>query len=333
MTQDVVRQVGSLYFLRSVLTGQIRERAERGFLSIPMFNTDDPSSPATDPNSVETARLCLTIIEDLSSTIPDVGAQSITPVLVEKMDLLLRKIVTMQNNPKHATGDQPSRSHVEFEKTLGFWFPALLKLVAIYRPTSAQPPTPKPSNLQEQSRLLISILCISLSRSDATPSDTGISMQTHALDVAASLVDTLPDEARRQCARFLKDRCPPFTRFQNDPRYTYLLGSITDLPSSTSTSTSTPIPPAALPSPAAAPTGSTPAPTPSAPQQPTPTPASTADGPNSIIPSRFRLQCRGRTGGPYPLRPWELLEDAAPIAGVNDTAISLSLFDARRVRT
>lgn len=48
--------------------------------------------------------------------------------------------------------------------------------------------------------------------------------------------------------------------------------------------------------------------------------------------NRLRLQHRGRVIGPYPVRPWELLEDAAPFLGINDTAVNLGFFDARRVR-
>ena len=48
--------------------------------------------------------------------------------------------------------------------------------------------------------------------------------------------------------------------------------------------------------------------------------------------SRLQIQYRGRVIGPYPLRSWELLEDAAPLVGVNDTAVGLGYFDARRVK-
>lgn len=37
------------------------------------------------------------------------------------------------------------------------------------------------------------------------------------------------------------------------------------------------------------------------------------------------------TTAPFQLRRWELLPDAAPNIGENDTALSLRLFDARRV--
>jgi mediator of RNA polymerase II transcription subunit 12, fungi type len=34
----------------------------------------------------------------------------------------------------------------------------------------------------------------------------------------------------------------------------------------------------------------------------------------------------------FTLRPWEMLEEAAPMVGMNDTAVDLGFFGARRVR-
>lgn len=209
------------------------------------------------------------------------------------------------------------------------------------------------ATVQDQSRLLVSIFCVSLARLPTNvlrlfpsadyfphpiPSEgyrpcPGILLQTHALDIAASLIDTFPDESRQQCTRFLKEKCPPFLQFQNDSRFLYLLGPIPDGGSSNVP------PPASLPSPAAA-AASTPTPTPSGnlPMGSTNSQASTTASslPTGIsedsVVSRLRLQYRGRTLGPYPVRPWELLEDAAPIVGVNDTAVNLKFFDARRIR-
>lgn len=278
------------------------------------------------------------------------------------MDLLLHKLIVMQPNfnnlaeNRHSmTGpnDPTTRFRANAERTLAFWFSALLRMVVIHRPAFTVPVSAaKLSNLSEQIRLLISILCISLSQlprhllcflptedysprspppGDSHPS-SGILMQTHALDVVASLIDAFPDEARYQCARFLREKGTPSIKFQKASQFAYLLGPIPDSPSSIS------LQPASLPSPVAS--GFTPTPTPSGSslvgtQQSTMsagTPSGpAAEGPNSIT-SRIRFQYRGRIIGPYPLRPWELLEDAAPIVGVNDTAVSLGYFDARRVR-
>ncbi|KAE8151928.1 hypothetical protein BDV25DRAFT_151988 [Aspergillus avenaceus] len=350
MSQDVVRQ--------------IRERAERGFFSIPLFEDRlDAHAPsaAQGAKSLETAKLYLTIIERLAYSVPESGVQSVAPILVEKMDLLLHKLVIMQTNLNSVVANRQGTATSQmlqyrsyFERALAFWFSALLRMIIIHRAAfTAQSLAPKPSGLQEQSRLLTSILCISLARlpdnvirifptADYFPHPVpsqghracpGILLQTHALDVAALLIDTFPDEARQQCARFLKEKCPPFLQYQNDTRFIYLLGPMSDAPSLNN------LPPASLPSPAAG--GSTPTPSSnlsgglSNTQTPAvaPTGISTtlSEGVNCVA-SHLRLQYKGRVMGPYPVRPWELLEDAAPIVGVNDTAVNLKYFDARRVR-
>ncbi|KAB8258163.1 mediator of RNA polymerase II transcription subunit 12 [Aspergillus pseudonomiae] len=350
MSQDVIRQ--------------IRERAERALFSIPLFEEHlEAHGPSDTAKSLETAKLYLTIIEKLAYSVPEAGVQSVAPVLIEKMDLLLHRLVTMQTNFNNVTANRHSaattqilQSRSNFEKALAFWFSAFLRMIVIHRSAFTMPsPAPKPNGLQEQSRLLISILCISLARlpdsvirlfpvtdyfphpipSQGYRACPGILLQTHALDVAASLIDTFPDEARQHCARFLKEKCPPFLQYQNDSRFIYLLGPMSDAAAPNSLQA------ASLPSPAAG--GSTPTPTPSGalpgapsnPQTPAVTPAgssaSLSEGINCVA-SHLRLQYRGRVMGPYPVRPWELLEDAAPIVGVNDTAVSLKYFDARRVR-
>ncbi|PWY67503.1 mediator of RNA polymerase II transcription subunit 12 [Aspergillus heteromorphus CBS 117.55] len=336
---------------------QIRERAERGFFSVPMHDESTSDSSVADKSgSIETARLYLTIIEKLAYSIPEVGAQSVASALVEKMELLLQKFVSMQPNSTGASdAGQTAQARSNFERSLAFWFSALLRLIVIHRAAFNTPSlAPRPTGLQEQARLLTSIFCISLARlpdrvirlypsanyfphpvqSENYRPCPGILLQTHALDVAAALIDTFPDEARHQCARFLREKCPPFLQFQNDPRFLYLLGPIVD------TSNLNPTVPASLPSPAAG--ASTPTPTANLPggaaipQQaissaPSGLPAGLSEGVNCIA-SHLRLQYRGRVLGAYPVRPWELLEDAAPIVGMNDTAVSLKYFDARRVR-
>lgn len=315
-------------------------------------------------NSLETARVYLTIIEALAYSIPETGVPSITPALVEKMDLLLHKLVVQQANYNNfaqdrncSVSDQVARSRSNFERALAFWFSALLRMIVLHRSAFNTPPslTNKPNTLPEQTRLLVAIFCIALSRlpsnllrlfpvADYFPHPAqskefhpcpGILLHTHALDVAASLIDTFPDEARLQCARFLKEKCPPFANFQNDPRFVYLLGPVADF---SPVNAPQPVP---VSSPAAS--GGTPTTTPSV--NP-PVGSSGASQPvgsfNGLITglsesqncmaARLHIQYRGRIIGPYPIRPWELLEDAAPLVGVNDTAVGLGYFDARRVR-
>ncbi|KAL2816915.1 hypothetical protein BJX63DRAFT_441287 [Aspergillus granulosus] len=345
---------------------QIREQAESSFFSVPLFDeswdASSVSTPATSSSSIENVKLYLTIIEKLAFSIPETGVQSIAPHLVERFDLLLQKLIIMQPNlnsfseNRQGLNSGPAvMSRFNFERSLAFWFSALLRMTVLHRAAFNAPLAPKASNLQEQTRLLVSIFCISLARlpdnilrlfptanyfpHDVQPQNfrpcPGILLQTHALDVAASLIDSFPDEARHQCARFLKEKCPPFLQFQNDRRFLYLLGPMADGATANSQL------PVSVSSPAAG--GSTPTPTPSGTYPVAPSNQSqSATAWTSYLPGlsenvssaadRLRIQHRGRVIGPYPVRPWELLEDAAPIVGVNDTAVSLKLFDTRRIK-
>ena len=335
---------------------QIRERAEKEFFAIPLLEepiSDIPDS-ADKLGSLETARLYLTIIEELAGSIPDSGAPSVASVLVEKMDSLLHKVITMHNNALAYPKGPSNQGRPQFERALAFWFSAMLRMAVLHRSAFVQPPAAlKVGPPQEQLRLLTSILCIALSRlpgdalrlfpaADYFPHPTaaedfrpcpGILLQTHALDVAASLIDIFPDEVRHQCARFLKEKCPSFVPFQNDSRFLYLLGPIADQYSTNAQQLSAPSPAASASTPT-----STPAPFsavgPSPAQQSVAAASGLSTGMDSSnnMANRLRLQHRGRVLGPYPVRPWELLEDAAPFLGANDTAVNLGYFDARRVR-
>ncbi|KAL4862934.1 hypothetical protein BDV12DRAFT_35458 [Aspergillus spectabilis] len=360
--------VGLVNLMSQDAARQIRERAESSFFAVPLFDEtlENPpgSTEATSTNSIESARLYLTIIEKLAYSIPEAGAQSVVPLLVERLDLLLQKLLIMQTTSNSVAENRDGTSagpavmfRFNFERSLAFWFSALLRMTVLHRAAFVAPTSslgPKGSGLQEQTRLLVSIFCISLARlpdnilrlfpttnyfpHTVQPENIrpcpGILLQTHALDVAASLIDSFPDEARHQCARFLKEKLPPFLQFQNDRRFLYVLGPMADTAALSSQL------PASVSSPAAG--GSTPTPTPSTnlsgtPNQPQQMTSSTGPLPglsentNSIA-DRLRVQHRGRVIGPYPARPWELLEDAAPLVGLNDTAVSLKLFDTRRVR-
>ncbi|KAJ5299417.1 hypothetical protein N7476_010974 [Penicillium atrosanguineum] len=335
---------------------QIRERAEKEFFAIPLL--EEPNDSTTAPHgasSLNSAKLYLTIIEQLAGSIPESGNPPVASVIVEKMDALLHKIITLQ--PNLNTGEQHSgftatQARTNFERSLAFWFSALLRMVVLHRASFMQPsPTLKIHSTHDQSRLLISIFSIALSRlpgdvlrlfpgADYFPRSStvedyrpcpGILLQTHALDVAASLIDVFPDEVRHQCARFLKEKCPPFVPLQNDSRFLYLLGPMADSHAAAlAQSASAPSPAASTSTPTQSPATF---PTSGGTQQP-PTSSALSAGASegSDCMSRLRLQRGGRIVGPYPIRPWELLEDAAPFVGVNDTAVNLAYFDARRVR-
>ncbi|PGH26686.1 hypothetical protein AJ80_01632 [Polytolypa hystricis UAMH7299] len=337
----------------------VRRRAESQILSMLLppalqHSAADESSETTNPS--RTSLVYLRIVEDLAYSIADGGASGFGASLVEKMNMLLQRVVLLSNETKNSdnpgvNGDAASGlAPAPQEQAIALWFYVLLRIVAIHHSTLSSTATSK-SDLVDRTRLLITICCIALSpifsktqrfrfpstiplppsKFQLDRSITAANLQVQALDVAATLVDSLPDEARQQCVRFLRERCPPFLQPQNDPRLLFLLGPLTDTPPPSST-------PSQLPAPQnsqiAAGAANLAAPLPShsfpASNSNNMTPTAAEDS-NSLM-SKLRFQQRGRIIGPYPMRAWEMLEESAPIVGVNDTALNLGYFGARQTR-
>ncbi|CRG82980.1 Mediator of RNA polymerase II transcription subunit 12 [Talaromyces islandicus] len=335
---------------------QVRQKAENSFFAVAQSDSSLDGASDVDRSAIHgNAKVYLSIVDGLADSIPEGGVPSIGPVLVEKMNTLLQKLIMIQMTCRNLREDPSSVEHEQIARTLSiceesflFWFTAMLRMVKIHRAAFDQPWSPtlqRPNALLDQSRLLVSICCLALSPLNLTSrppvgmssvsisaveqkARVGNTIQTYALDIASSLIDTLPDEARVQCARFLKERCPPFLHVQNEPRLLYLFGPVSDviLSSNQSVSGSSPAPSGAISS-ALTPSANPPA----ANTGVVAAPAGISEDPNSMA-NRLRVQSRGRVVGPYYLRSWELLEEAAPVVGANDTAVDLNFFGARKAK-
>lgn len=331
--------------------------AENKLLSFFSSSPPQPVNPADDSKDdmslYEAVLVNLRIVEELAHTVPgDSASSAIGGVLVEKINALFQKSAPYFGNAINTRLDAPEAHGAADKSTVGFWFYALLRLVAIHR-LAFSSDTGSKAELTDQIRILVSICCMAFTplftqghgeHGSLAPFISGncshlqqclpttwTSLQTCALDVASALVDTLPDEARHQCARFMRDRCPPFLQPQNDSRILYLFGPIPEIQIQAPPST--------------APAGNNSAPSPGTPVPNTPTylqpsqtqlanitPTSSVEDPKSPL-HNLRFQQGGRILGPCPPRTWEMLEESAPMLGVNDTALNLSYFGTRRVRS
>lgn len=382
---------------------EIRQRAEEKLLF--MFSESCKQDGSAIPNPEISSALYLRIVEELSFSIPEDGVPSFGGNLVEKMNMLLQKVICLVNNARNTNGevlDMPYiLAYASQESSLTFWFHALLRLVTIHRSTcsfTTTLPTPTfKTELLDQTRLVLAICCIALSplcsaqrhalcyafghgRSypfsetsasvcppylSTPPTPPPTRLQTFAFDVAATLIDTIPDEARLHCARFLRDRCPPYLHPQNDHRLMFLLGPLSDLPVSgtgsgggatvtaatagsstgcgnasvgynghgngSSSQVPTPTTPSVAMS-ASASTSTAAPPTPVAVPAPAALACVNSSDDSSPLACRLRFQQGNVPLGSHPMRGWEMLEDAAPMVGVNDTAISLAYFNAKYAR-
>lgn len=327
---------------------KIRQRAERELLSLPI-----PSTSLREPSYEEAALIYLRIVDELSYSIPDEFSSTKTGTeLGSRLLALLQKAVEFGDSRKDSdtTGlkaVEPSPRSVSSpeELSVGLSFLIILRLVALHRSSLSISSGPK-LELNTQTRLLIQICCITrsplfasrLSESfgpalriftqrkgllESLPS-TWAEVQVFALDVCSALADTLSDEARIECTRFLREKCPVFLHPQNDPRLLFLLGPLTEnVPPSThfglgaSTASSS----AGLVHHLQ-----------SIPNQTQSLPTSTIVEDPNFLTHRLHFQQNGRLIGAYPHKPWEMLGEAAPIVGINDTPVNLAYFGTRQTK-
>ncbi|KAL1851814.1 RNA polymerase II mediator complex subunit [Paecilomyces lecythidis] len=333
---------------------QIRQRAERGFLSVALSDSPVSESQVDEPGAQDIAMVYLTIVEELAYSIPDTGVPSIAALLTEKMGILLNKHIALQNSVRHFPRNDGALATDEIDPTLStfgrhsaFWVTTLLRMTVIHCSAFVGSSAAGKPSLLDQTRLLVTICIIAILQcpSGLTPESQNAAylpeqqrdqshrgLQTYAFDVAACLVDYLPEDVRQHCTRFLKERCPSSLHVRNNPRLIYLLGPVADLGTFTQPQTAVGSPPPTSGS-ACTPSSSS--------NLGTATPAGLQSGQpvmalagpfedQSHPANRLRIQNHGRVVGVYPFRPWEMLEEAAPVLGVNDTAVALGFFSARK---
>ncbi|EZF70649.1 hypothetical protein H105_07097 [Trichophyton soudanense CBS 452.61] len=337
---------------------QLQQKAENKLLSLFITSASSSSTGNSDdgPAPHELGLVYLRIIEELASKTPNENVSSTTgSALLERMNLLLQRIAFL-SKVKSTDSNSTIIAQRNEGGMIGIWIYILLRLVALYRSFFNVERASK-TDLSDQTRLLLSICYMAFTpafmqvlshTTNLPPTPTGKyahlqrtvpgnwnSIRIYTIDVATILVDTLPDEARIQCARFLRDRSPLFQQ-QQDSRLLYLFGPMPDpqaspISPSTGTTTSSAPPPGSSPlnTQSLAAQGSSAQP----PQPPHPTNPSIPTVEETTSPvQNFRFQQGSRVIGPCPPRTWEMIEESAPVVGVNDTALNLSYFGARLVR-
>jgi mediator of RNA polymerase II transcription subunit 12 len=344
----------------SSLTGkQIRQRAEDALLSVMVTDSSPQQSGFLQKRGEiseldRLALIYLLIIEELGWTISDDEPPQLGGVIFERLNTLLQSIITSCINAPNRADGAKGASSLGQQPRLLFWLFILLRLTALHRLKSPATTATSKGDIVDQTRILLMVCCIALSGLFADRLDeqckifpdlstpwsshernlpcTRKMMRTFTLDIAASLVDTLPDEARQSCIRVLRERSPPNFNPQNNPCLLHLFGPIAEPspppPTTQGVNVASPAPvygasfshsQAQTPPASAAQASSTLAPT------------TVVEDPTSVT-HKLLFQQRGRILGPCPSRPWEMLEESAPILGINDTALNLAYFATRQVR-
>jgi mediator of RNA polymerase II transcription subunit 12, fungi type len=211
---------------------QVRERAEEAFFALSIFNGPGRSLSSVLPleTCMEQARTYMRIISRTAYSIPSVGVQQIVPTLVERFAAVLRGLIAARipaanenikqgNHQFASTNEEPTSGNIQ---RLVSYLTLLLQMTSIHR-TAFVPYRPEllssPIASQKQGqqdivKTLVLLTNIALHPSLAVHS----SLVEQLFDVAATIVDDVPDEVKALCSRILKDK-------MRDHRTEHLFGS------------------------------------------------------------------------------------------------------------
>lgn len=221
-------------------------RAEGLFLSlIPTLKSIDPSD-VIDENHEQAARL-LFVVEATAYSLQASSTQQLLSQILDKLNDIWQ-IASQGDNRRNS-----------LEK----WLPMMLDFITLHTPTLDS----GKNSSEIRSRILLSLSALILELQAHNNNNPTLLERT--FDVALLLVDDLPEDARINCVRALKEKT-------SDLRIHYIFGY------------------------------------------------------SSLPTDWLQLNQKGKLM-PYPLRRWEILSEPTPNVGENDTSLSLTLFQARKL--
>lgn len=295
--------------LSADVSQHLKNIAYHRFISlVPSLKSSDPGDTAPS-NNIHLAHNLLEVIEAITSGQPLPKTAQLSNALVDKLSDLSEIIVSKD---AERVGLQ--------ELVLKDWLPALLRLVVLYSVSSetivpvavastnaAAVKPPSLANHEVRARIIL-VLCSLLLELEYLPSPQASRNQTlpqYVFDVATLLADGLPDDLRAQCAKtiLLLPGAAASVSLSSDPRLFYLFST---LPSTTEDNLVLALRDKAAVLQNAGPRG-----------------MSAMYGIGPSVQEKL---------SPFVLRRWELLSEPTPIVGENDTALSLSLFEAIKIQ-
>ncbi|KAB5517300.1 hypothetical protein GE09DRAFT_1158331 [Coniochaeta sp. 2T2.1] len=302
---------GMLSSLSPEITHHLKSRAQTRFLDLlpSMRNSaPPPSGDAPQAHGLQMAQNLLLVIDAIIRG----GSMGRPPQLVPAMVDKLVDLWEVLSSPAIEAGCKIA--------VLNHWLPALLALVTLHTSTFDS----SKAGFEVRARAVI-VLCGLLQELGSLPPSTFLSPSTtpnistagppilplpnRIFDLACLLVDSLNDETRSHCIRLISNTSDVRLRyifsFPRNPSENLMLSHRDKPPSSTSN-----------------PGGAGGPRPPVHPGQLLGTPASLWGGQMPQGPERLT---------PFYFRRWEMLNEPTPVVGENDTAVSLGLFEARKV--
>ncbi|KAI0116635.1 hypothetical protein F4776DRAFT_282317 [Hypoxylon sp. NC0597] len=269
---------GMLPSLSSEITQHMRNRAESRFLDI-IPSLKNPPNDALFNKSIHMAENLLTVIDSIFRGGSGSKVSPLSGALVDKLADLWDILAS------RADEYVSLRSAV-----LSHWLPLLFSYLTLYTsPSASAIDMSKLPGGEIRGRALI-VLAGLVQELDNHPTSN---LGKQAFDIALALVDSLPEEARLQCVRAVKD-------VTADPRLRYLF-SFAPNPAEDLMLAHREKPPPGINERRAMAMGMG----------------------MSMIPEKLT---------PFIFRRWEILNEPTPNVGENDTSLSLTLFDARKIK-
>ncbi|KAI2617167.1 hypothetical protein GGR54DRAFT_649116 [Hypoxylon sp. NC1633] len=269
---------GMLPSLSSDITQHMRNRAESRFLDIIPCLKSPPDDASVDRN-IHMAENLLTVIDAIFRGGSGSKVSPLSGALVDKLADLWD--ILASRNSECASLKAAVLSH---------WLPLLFSYLTLFTsPSASAIDMSKLPGGEIRARALI-VLAGIVQELDSYPSSN---LGQRAFDIALALVDSLPEDARLQCVRAVKDATA-------DPRIRYLF-SFAPNPAEDLMLAHREKPPPGIHERRAMAMGMG----------------------VSMIPEKL---------SPFVFRRWEILNEPTPNVGENDTSLSLTLFDARKIK-
>lgn len=215
---------------------QVREKAEEAFFAVPIYPgpVRNQSKGLPVASGIEQASNYLKVVSRTAYSIPSSGVQAIVPMLVDRLSVVLRGLlsgsVPASNNNSKQTMNQSAPS--DEESTAGnlghltAYLTLLLQMTAIHRTAlvlSRSEALSSPVASQKQSQQDVVKILMLLTNLALHPSFSGFpEFVTHIFDVLATIVDDVAEDVRVLCARILKDK-------MRDQRVDHLFGSANNI--------------------------------------------------------------------------------------------------------
>jgi mediator of RNA polymerase II transcription subunit 12 len=301
---------GMLPCLSDDITQHLKNQAYARFLDlIPSSKSASFDDDASDSGRIQLAQNLLGVLESIISGQSATKPAHLTAALAEKLSNLW-EIMSAKEEGKDV------KATVK-EAVLDHWLPLLIRFTTLHTALPDVPAIP-PSSISSTSKIVTPVniniearaktattLCSVLLGLESLPQKTTGVLVQQIFDVAAMLIDGLPEDVRLQCAKsiLLMSGSMPSTSTSSDPRLYYLFSS--PQPSKADNLVLSHRERAAMPHSAA---------------------ARGMGAMYGIGPASQEKM------SPFVLRRWEILSEPTPNVGENDTSLNLRLFEAIKLQ-